>query len=99
MGSYAERLEAQEIRTLHPDEETCLEVDQIIFDQLTQGGFNNASHARHVEIMNDPKARGTEPVAFSCTEIGLLVPLNTGPLPAIDSVDAHVAAIVEWMIA
>ena len=49
--------------------------------------------------MNDLKARGADAVALSCTEIGLLVPPETAPLPAIDSVDAHVAAIVEWIMA
>lgn len=37
-------------------------------------------------------------MTLSCTEIGLLVPPETAPLPAIDSVDAHVAAIVECVI-
>lgn len=98
-GFYTERLEAHGIATLVPDEETCLEVDQIIFDELTQGLFTDTSRARYVEIMNDLKARGADAVALSCTEIGLLVPPETAPLPAIDSVDAHVAAIVEWMMA
>ena len=98
-GFYTERLEAQGIRTLVPDEETCIEVDQIIFDELTQGVFTDASRARYVGIMKDLKARGADAVALSCTEIGLLVPPETAPLPAIDSVDAHVAAIVEWMMA
>lgn len=97
-GFYTERLEAQGNRTLVPDQATCLEVDQIIFDELTQGIFTDASRARYVEIMNNLKARGADAVALSCTEIGLLVPPETAPLPAIDSVDAHVAAIVEWIL-
>ncbi|MGZ1490610.1 aspartate/glutamate racemase family protein [Brevibacterium sediminis] len=96
---YTGRLEAQGIKTLVPDEATCLEVDQIIWDELTQGVFTNKSRARYVEIMNDLKARGADAVTLSCTEIGLLVPPETAPLPAIDSVEAHVAAIVEWMMA
>ncbi|MDN5910722.1 MAG: aspartate/glutamate racemase family protein, partial [Brevibacterium sp.] len=96
---YTGRLEAQGIKTLVPDEATCLEVDQIIWDELTQGKFTDASRARYVEIMNDLKARGADAVALSCTEIGLLVPPETAPLPALDSVDAHVAAIVEWIMA
>ncbi|WP_231441537.1 aspartate/glutamate racemase family protein [Brevibacterium zhoupengii] len=98
-GFYTERLEAQGFRTHVPDEQTCNEVDQIIFDELTQGIFTDASRARHVEIMDGLKARGADAVALSCTEIGLLVPPETAPLPAIDSVDAHVATIVEWMMA
>jgi aspartate racemase len=98
-GFYTDRLEAQGIRTLVPDEETCVEVDQIIFDELTQGIFTDAARERYVGIMNDLKERGADAVALSCTEIGLLVPPETAPLPAIDSVDAHVAAIVEWMMA
>ena len=97
-GFYTERLEAQGIRTLVPDEATCIEIDQIIFDELTQGVFTDASRARYVDIMNDLKTRGADAVALSCTEIGLLVPPETAPLPAIDSVDAHVVAIVEWMM-
>lgn len=97
-GFYTERLEAQGIATLVPDEATCLEVDQIIFEELTQGVFTDESRARYVDIMNDFKARGADAVALSCTEIGLLVPPETTPLPAIDSVDAHVAAIVNWMM-
>ncbi|WP_240372895.1 aspartate/glutamate racemase family protein [Brevibacterium zhoupengii] len=98
-GFYTEHLEAQGLRTLVPDEQTCDVVDQIIFDELAQGVFTDTSRARYVEIMNDLKARGADAIALSCTEIGLLVPPETAPLPAIDSVDAHVAAIVEWMLA
>lgn len=98
-GFYTDRLEAQGIRTLIPDAETCLEVDQIIFDELTQGIFTDASRARYIEIMTSLKDRGADAVALSCTEIGLLVPPEQAPLPAIDSVDAHVAAIVDWMVA
>lgn len=96
---YTDRLEEHGIQTLVPDEKTCLEIDEIIWDELTQGKFTEASRARYVEIMYDLKARGAEAVTLSCTEIGLLVPPETAPLPAIDSVDAHVAAIVEWMMA
>ena len=98
-GFYTERLEAQGIRTLIPDEATCLEVDQIIWDELTQGKFTDASRSRYIEIMQSLADRGADAVALSCTEIGLLVPPEVAPLPAIDSVDAHVAAIVEWMMA
>ena len=68
---YTDRLEAQGIRTLVPDEETCVEFDQIMFNKLTQGVFSDASRERYVEIMNDLKARGADAVALSCTEIGL----------------------------
>ncbi|MGJ7561858.1 aspartate/glutamate racemase family protein [Brevibacterium casei] len=98
-GFYTERLEAQGITTLVPDEATCLEVDRIIWDELTQGRFTDASRARYIEIMQSLANRGADAVALSCTEIGLLVPPEVAPLPAIDSVDAHVAAIVEWMMA
>ncbi|WP_226839068.1 hypothetical protein [Brevibacterium aurantiacum] len=81
-----------------PDEDTCLEVDQIIWDELTRGLFTGASCARYVEIMNDLKARRANAVTLSCTEIGLLVPTETAPLPTIDSVDAQVATILEWMM-
>ena len=45
-GRYTECLEAQVIATLVPDDETCLEADQIIFGELTQGKFADASRDR-----------------------------------------------------
>lgn len=76
---YTGRLEELSIRTLVLDETTCLEVDQIIFDEFTQGVFTDASRAHYVEIMNGLKARGADAVALSYTKIGLLVPRR--PLP------------------
>lgn len=67
-----------------PDEDTCIEVDQIIFDELTRGVFTDASRERFVGIMNDLKARGADAAALSCPEIGLLVSPETALLPAID---------------
>ena len=81
-----------------PDEATHLEVDKIIWDELTQGVFTGTSHARYVKIMNDLKAHGAEAVTLSCTETGLLAPPEAALLPSIDVVDAHVVAIVERML-
>lgn len=97
-GRCTERLEAQGIATLVPDDETGLEVDQIIFDDLTQGEFTDFSGVRHVEIAHDLKDRVADAVALSCSESGLLVSPESTPLPAIGSVDVHVAAIVKWMM-
>lgn len=99
LPNCTEHLEAQGGRAPGPNDETCVEVDLTVFNELAQGVFNDKSCARYVEIMNDIEARGTEAVTLSSTEIGLLVPPETAPLPASDSVDALVAAPVEWMLA
>lgn len=54
---YTGRLETQGIKALVPDEATCLEVDQIIWGELTQAKFTDASRARQVEIMNAQSSR------------------------------------------
>ncbi|WP_226830452.1 aspartate/glutamate racemase family protein [Brevibacterium aurantiacum] len=57
---YAGRLESQGIHTLVPDEKTCIQVDQIIFDELTHGVFTDKTRARYVEVMNDLEARSAD---------------------------------------
>jgi aspartate racemase len=67
-----------------PQEDRTL-VDDVIFDELTQGRLTDASRAEYVRIIERFKRDGCDAVALSCTEIPLLITPEVSPLPTIDS--------------
>ncbi len=96
---YAERLARHGIRVVTPDEAGRTEVDRVIFDELTQGRFPDASRDAYVEVMRDLQARGAQGVVLACTEIGLLVPPGAAPLPVLDSATTHADLLVDLALA
>jgi aspartate racemase len=60
-------------------------VDQIIFNELTQGRLVDASRAEYIRIIEGLKREGCDAVALSCTEIPLLITPDVSPLATLDS--------------
>lgn len=60
-------------------------VHDVIFDELVQGVFTDASRAAYGEIIGRLAQRGCDAVALVCTEIPLLVDEDHSPLPVLDS--------------
>jgi aspartate racemase len=74
-GTEAEIPAADDRATLH----------EIIVTELTNGIFTERSRREVIRITGVLKARGCDAVALVCTEIPLLVPADTAPLPMLDS--------------
>ncbi|WP_323792547.1 aspartate/glutamate racemase family protein [Nocardioides sp.] len=92
---YAERLAEHGISVVVPDDDGRTLVDRVVFDEITQGRFVDASRASYIEIMRDLAGRGAHAVVLACTEIGLLVSPAQAPLPVIDSAAAHADLMVD----
>jgi len=60
-------------------------IHRIIFDELLNGVFSDASRQEYVRIIGQLAARGCDAVALVCTEIPLLVTPDVSPLPTLDS--------------
>jgi aspartate racemase len=60
-------------------------INAIIFEELVNGVFTDASRRQYVRIIEKLAARGCEAVALVCTEIPLLVTPDDSPLPTLDS--------------
>jgi aspartate racemase len=60
-------------------------VDTIIFDELVNGVFSDASRREYVRVIEGFQRDGCDAVALVCTEIPLLVGPDTSPLPVLDS--------------
>ena len=90
---YADRLARHGITAVVPDAADREVVDQIIFDELTQGVVRDASREVYLDVIGRLAERGADAVVLACTEIGLLVSPEDSPLPVIDSAEAHARAL------
>lgn len=95
---YRARLAAHGIDVVVPDPETCRTLDRWIFDELTQGYFTDPARSDFLAAMTALQARGADAVVLGCTEIGILIPPAEAPMPALDSVDAHVSVLSRFCL-
>lgn len=73
------------IETLVPDAADFETVDRIIWTELVDGVFSDASRGAYNEVIARLGDRGCDAVALACTEIPLLVRSEDSPLPTLDS--------------
>jgi len=83
---YRRALPAVGIEPRFPADEERAEIDRIIFDELVEGIFADASRRRYLAIIERMKMEeGCDGAALVCTEIPLLVTAQESPLPILDS--------------
>ena len=68
-----------------PDEADRERINGIIFNELVNGIFPEASRLYFNEVADRLKARGCDAVVLGCTEIPLIVRPDDTPLPTLDS--------------
>jgi aspartate/glutamate racemase len=73
-------------------------INQIIFDELCLGTFSDGSRDYYLQVIDALAEQGAEGVIFGCTEIGLLVPVESSPLPVFDTAAIHAADAVTFML-
>lgn len=78
-----------------PSEDDRAEVHRIIFEELCLGEFRDESRATYCDIIARLADEGCDAVALVCTEIPLLVPQETSPLPILDSTRLLARAAVD----
>jgi aspartate racemase len=82
---YPEALKEFRIESKIPDEVDREKINEIIFKELVNGVFHEASRLYLNEVASKLKARGCEAVVLGCTEIPLIVRPDDTPLPTLDS--------------
>ena len=95
---YAERLAALGIETAIPDQAERDRLHAIIYDELIVGVINPASQAAVMAMIRAGIDAGCDGVAFACTEIGLLLDVDTMPAPTVDTAVAHCQAAMEFAL-
>lgn len=92
---YPEVFAKHALKISAPTEADQQSVEEIIFKELVNGIFSEASRLRYNEVINRMKARGCDSVILGCTEIPLLVRVDDCPLPALDSTRLLARAAVD----
>jgi aspartate racemase len=82
---YPEKLEAAGLEHRIPGPKDREKINQIIFDELVNAQFLPRSLAYFTEVIRALGDEGCDAVVLGCTEIPLLVTLDSSPLPALDS--------------
>jgi len=90
---YADRLARHGIAAVVPPADVQVELDRIIFDELTQGIVTDASRAAFRDAFAALEADGADAIVLACTEIMLLVGREDADVPLIDSCAAHADAL------
>jgi aspartate racemase len=89
---YPEVLGAMGIEAVVPDAADRETVDRIIFSELVDGIFSDASRTAYGQVIERLADRGCDAVALACTEIPLLVGPKDSALPTLDSTRLLAAA-------
>jgi aspartate racemase len=95
---YPSRLAERSIGFEIPDVPDRDRINAIIFNELVQGVFNDASHRYFQEVIEKLAARGCDAVVLGCTEIPLLVSEADSSLPVIDSTRTLARAVLREAI-
>jgi aspartate racemase len=82
---YPEALGEFGIESSTPDAADRERINDIIFKELVNGIFPEASRLYLNEVTEKLKARGCDAVVLGCTEIPLIVRPDDSPLPTLDS--------------
>ena len=96
---YQRRLaERYGIQVLLPSAEQMQEIDRVIFAELCQGRFTDASRTFYLDCLSQLAGQGAEAAILGCTEIGLLLDGTEAAMPLFDSAELHVRMGLEWML-
>jgi len=93
--AYPEVFEKYSLKISSPAAADQKIVDDIIFKELVNGLFTEASRLRYNGVIDRMRALGCDSVILGCTEIPLLVRQEDCPLPTLDSTRLLARAAVD----
>lgn len=95
---YVGRLRARGLEVLVPDAAARVELDRIVFDELTRGVVDAGSAAACRRMVERLEAAGAGAVVLGCTEIQLLLGPDDARTPVLDSMAVHAAAAARFCL-
>jgi len=97
-GFYQARMERHGIAVMTPDAEGRKLTHDIIFNELCAGKVLDASREVLLDLLDRARAEGADSLIFGCTEIGMILDVESCPVPAFDSTDIHAMAAVDFAL-
>lgn len=87
------------LKILVPEPPEQEKINQVIFEELCLGTFNDTSRRFFQGCIEQLKDQGAQCVILGCTEIPMLIKAEDSVLPVIDTTSLHAAAAVDWALA
>jgi len=94
-GFFQKHFAENGIETSVPNLAQRVELDRIIWKELSHGIVQPESRAAAQTMLADLRSRGAEAAILGCTELGLLLKAGDTPLPLYDTLELHADAILE----
>ncbi len=85
-------------KTLVPNRDDCKIANDILFSELANGVFSDASRQVYLGIIDKAEAAGADSVILGCTEHCLLLNQSHHRLPIFDSTHIHANAAVDFQL-
>lgn len=98
MDFYKQKLAAQDIEALIPQQEDMDFIHNTIFEELGKGIFTEETKRRYLSIMDKLVAMGAQGIILGCTEIPMLVKQADVPVPVFDTTKIHADAAVAFSL-
>jgi len=93
---YADRLRGHGLEVIVPTEPDQETVHRIIYEELCLGTFLDSSRQAYLEVIDHLVAAGCEGIILGCTEIELLLPIETyAGVPLFPTTRLHCEAAIE----
>lgn len=97
-GFFQRHFQSRGINTIVPPETERIELDRIIWEELSHGLINPSSRRAAADMIRDPSAQGADAVVLACTELSLLIKPEDCTCPLYDTTQLHAAAILEFAL-
>jgi len=95
---YRDRLAAQGITVIIPDEPDRLKLHDIIFNELCKGIMTDTSRKFCSDVIKETGRHGADSVILGCTEICMLINATSPALPMYDTTRIHATALVDFAL-
>lgn len=92
---YREKLKTAGLEVFIPAEEERTWIDQLIFNDLCAGVFEESSRRKIASITGRMAEDGAEALVLGCTELPLILSPSESPLPLLDTMALHAQAAVD----
>ncbi|WP_084125288.1 aspartate/glutamate racemase family protein [Demequina sp. NBRC 110054] len=98
MPFYRERMAANGVTVLVPEEPALEQVHQLVYSKLTHGIVEDEGRALVRDATARLVERGAQGVIAGCTEIPMVLTADDVDIPYFDSLEIHAAAALEFCL-
>ncbi len=95
---YRQRLISHGVSLSAPDLAIVEQIDAIIYDELMVGKATRDAERKLKTILTNIEKEGTQAVVLGCTELEMVVDVDSNVLPIYDGTRIHAQAAADWIM-